>query len=126
MSRMASASRAGEERWAAAALAREGVPIVHSVDHDGTFEGADVVVANEDLVFVGLGMRSNRSGVQQVARAFRDAGVAEVIEVEIPPWLRAYRRHHQRGGQRPGDGHADPALLGGLSENLQKNGTASR
>ena len=84
ISRMASASRAGEERWAAAALAREGVPIVHSVDGDGTFEGADVVVANEDLVFVGLGMRSNRSGVQQVARAFRDAGVAEVIEVEIP------------------------------------------
>ena len=32
----------------------------------------------------GLGMRSNRSGVQQVARAFRDAGIAEVIEVEIP------------------------------------------
>ncbi len=84
ISRMASASRAGEERWAAAALAREGVPIVHSVDGDGTFEGADVVVANDDLVFVGLGMRSNRSGVQQVARAFRDAGIAEVVEVEIP------------------------------------------
>lgn len=84
ISRMASASRAGEERWAAAALAREGVPIVHSVDADGTFEGADVVIANEDLVFVGLGMRSNRSGVRQVARAFRDAGIAEVIEVEIP------------------------------------------
>ncbi len=84
ISRMASVSRAGEERWAAAALAREGVPIVHSVDGDGTFEGADVVIANEDLVFVGRGMRSNRSGVQQVAHAFHDAGIAEVIEVEIP------------------------------------------
>jgi N-dimethylarginine dimethylaminohydrolase len=84
ISRMASASRAGEERYAAADLADLGVPIMHTVFGDGTFEGADVVVANEDLVFVGHGMRSNKVGAEQVADAFRRVGVPEVIIVEIP------------------------------------------
>ena len=82
--RMASASRAGEERWAAAALARIGVPIVRTVTGDGTFEGADVVALSEDLVIVGRGMRTNRSGAEQVAEAFRAVGVPEVVLVEIP------------------------------------------
>ncbi|HRA47415.1 MAG TPA: arginine deiminase family protein [Thermomicrobiales bacterium] len=84
IARMASQSRAGEERYAAADLADLGVPIVHSVFGEATFEGADVVVANEDLVFVGNGMRSNRAGAEQVAAAFRRVGVPEVIVVEIP------------------------------------------
>ena len=84
VARMASAARAGEERHAAAALARIGVPIVRSVLGDGLFEGADVVVMSEDLVIVGRGMRTNRSGAEQVAQAFRDAGVPEVLMVEIP------------------------------------------
>ena len=46
VSRMASASRAGEERWAAAAVAREGVRNTHSVDHDRPIAGAAVVVSN--------------------------------------------------------------------------------
>jgi arginine deiminase len=84
IARMASASRAGEERYAAADLAALGVPIIHTVFGEGTFEGADVVVANQDLVFVGHGMRSNRAGAEQVAEAFRRVGVPEVIIVEIP------------------------------------------
>ena len=84
ISRMASASRTGEERAAAAALARIGVPIAATVSGEGTFEGADVVIASEDLVFVGHGMRSNRSGAEQVAAAFRRAGAAEVEIVQIP------------------------------------------
>ena len=84
ISRMASASRAGEERVAAAALARLGVPIAATISGDGLYEGADVVIANEDLVFVGQGMRSNRSGAEQVADAFRRSGVPQVEIVQIP------------------------------------------
>jgi len=84
IARMASHSRAGEERYSAAALAMHGVPIIHSVHGDGLFEGADVVVANEDLVFVGHGMRSNKSGAEQVAAAFRRVGVPQVEIVQIP------------------------------------------
>jgi N-dimethylarginine dimethylaminohydrolase len=84
LSRMASASRAGEERVAAAALARIGVPIAATVSGDGTYEGADVVIASEDLVFVGHGMRSNRAGAEQVAEVFKRAGAAQVEIVQIP------------------------------------------
>lgn len=84
LARPASASRAGEERTAAAALARIGVPILHSVVGGGTFEGADVAVVAEDLVFVGEGQRTNRDGARQVARAFSDAGVEQVEIVQLP------------------------------------------
>jgi N-dimethylarginine dimethylaminohydrolase len=84
LARPASASRAGEERTAAAALARIGVPILHSVAGRATFEGADVAVVSEDLVFVGEGQRTNREGARQVAQAFSDAGVAQVEVVQLP------------------------------------------
>lgn len=84
ISRMASSVRAGEERWAASALAKAGVPIAHTVHGTGTFEGADVVIASEDLVFVGHGMRSNRQGSEQVAAVYRAAGIPQVEIVQIP------------------------------------------
>lgn len=84
LSRLASARRAGEERTAAAALARIGVPIAHSVLGTGFFEGADVAVVSDDLVFVSEGQRTNREGARQVAQAFRDAGVEQVEIVQLP------------------------------------------
>lgn len=84
LARPASASRAGEERTAAAALARVGVPIAHSVLGTGTFEGADVAVVSPDLVFVAEGQRTNREGARQAAQAFIDAGVEQVEIVQLP------------------------------------------
>jgi N-dimethylarginine dimethylaminohydrolase len=84
LARPASASRAGEERQAAAALARIGVPILHSVFGAATFEGADVAVVSQDLVFVAEGQRTNREGARQVAQAFRDTGVEQVEIVQLP------------------------------------------
>jgi N-dimethylarginine dimethylaminohydrolase len=84
LARPASTSRTGEERTAAAALTRIGVPILHSVFGTGTFEGADVAVVGEDLVFVGEGQRTNREGARQVAQVFRDAGIDQVEIVQLP------------------------------------------
>lgn len=84
LARPASASRAGEERTAAAALARVGVPILHSVFGQATFEGADVAVVDDDLVFVAEGQRTNREGARQVAQTFSDAGVPQVEVVQLP------------------------------------------
>lgn len=84
LARPASASRAGEERTAAAALARIGVPILHSVFGTATFEGADVAVISDDLVFVAEGQRTNREGARQVAEVFRAAGVDQVEVVQLP------------------------------------------
>lgn len=84
VARPASASRAGEERQAAAALARTGVPILHSVFGSGTFEGADVVVVDDSLVFVAEGQRTNREGARQVAQTFREVGIEQVEIVQLP------------------------------------------
>jgi N-dimethylarginine dimethylaminohydrolase len=84
LARPASTSRAGEERTAAAALARNGVPILHSVFGAATFEGADVAVVSDDLVFVAEGQRTNREGARQVADVFRAAGVDQVEVVQLP------------------------------------------
>lgn len=84
LARPASTARAGEERQAAAALARIGTPILHSVVGGATFEGADVAVVSEDLVFVAEGQRTNREGARQVAKVFSDAGVEHVEIVQLP------------------------------------------
>lgn len=84
LARPASRSRAGEERAVAVALAKAGVPILHSVHGAGNFEGADVVVVNQDLVLVGEGMRTNRAGAAQVAQVFRETGVPQVEIVQLP------------------------------------------
>jgi N-dimethylarginine dimethylaminohydrolase len=84
IARPASRSRAGEERYAAAALARLGVPILHSVHGEATFEGADVAVVNDDLVFIGEGQRTNRAGAAQVARVFAEVGYGQVEIVQLP------------------------------------------
>jgi arginine deiminase len=51
-----------------------------------TLEGGDVLVARRDLVLVGITERTNRAGVQFLARALKqsDAGVRTMIAVELP------------------------------------------
>lgn len=83
LSRPASRVRAGEERIAARALAHIGVPIVLSVHGTGTFEGADLKILNEDVALIGLGLRTNRVGAQQVAHVLQSIGFREVINVEL-------------------------------------------
>jgi N-dimethylarginine dimethylaminohydrolase len=83
VSRMASAVRAGEERLAALALARLGVPILHTVHSHGTFEGADIVYLRDGVVLVAHGLRSNHEGCRQVAQVLRDIGLEPVI-VDMP------------------------------------------
>lgn len=92
MSRMGSAARAGEERFAQAALAELGVPILMSVHGSGTFEGADIVHLDEGVVLVSFGMRSNREGCRQVAAMLKDIGLEPAL-VEMP-----YGTGHIDGG----------------------------
>ena len=84
IARPASRSRAGEERFTAQALARLGAPILHTVHGAATFEGADVAVISDDLVFVGEGQRTNRQGAAQVARVFQEVGFGQVEIVQLP------------------------------------------
>jgi arginine deiminase len=51
-----------------------------------TLEGGDIIVARRDVVLVGLSERTNRAGVQQLAKALKeaDSGVRTVVVVELP------------------------------------------
>ncbi|HVT43475.1 MAG TPA: arginine deiminase family protein [Thermoanaerobaculia bacterium] len=51
-----------------------------------TIEGGDVLVAGRDLLLVGLSERTNRAGIEHLARSLKasDAGVKTILVVEIP------------------------------------------
>lgn len=84
LGRTASAQRAGEERYAAVALAEAGIPVLHTVRGDATFEGADALWADERTVLVGSGFRTNEAGVRAVAEVLREQGV-QVVPVPLGP-----------------------------------------
>lgn len=84
LARPASPVRAPEARFAQAALAQMGVPIVGSMRADATMEGADCLWLDAQTVLVGQGIRTNAAGVQCVADALAPMGVS-VRAVPVPP-----------------------------------------
>ncbi|MDI7274957.1 MAG: arginine deiminase family protein [Anaerolineae bacterium] len=84
VARMGTSVRRGEERYAAEALARLGVPIVRTITGTATFEGADLMWANRDLAFVSISRRTNLEGAEMVAAELRRMGVGEVVFVHVP------------------------------------------
>ena len=82
--RPASQVRAPEARWAQAALAELGVPVIASLRGEATMEGADCLWLNPKTVLVGQGIRTNALGVQAVAEAVAPMGVT-VRAVSVPP-----------------------------------------
>lgn len=84
LGRPASAVRAGEERWAARALAELGIPILRSVRGEGTFEGADLLWLSPDTALVAQGLRTNAHGAAQVQATLRELGV-RAVTTQLPP-----------------------------------------
>jgi arginine deiminase len=78
LGRPASVVRAGEERWVQRRLAELGVPVVRAVGGAGTFEGADAMWLDPRTVLLGLGLRTNGDGADQVTQVLRSMGVTAV------------------------------------------------
>lgn len=83
LARPASDVRAGEERPLAAALAREGAPILRSISGRGVFEGADAAWITPRQVMVGRGIRTNQAAIEQMRSVLGESGV-EVIAFDMP------------------------------------------
>lgn len=83
LARMASQIRAGEEKWAQAALAKEGIPVLRTITGTGVFEGADALWLTPKLLLVGIGNRTNQDGFRQIQSAMNEFGV-ECIPVPLP------------------------------------------
>ncbi|EFQ24318.1 amidinotransferase [Aminomonas paucivorans DSM 12260] len=82
--RPAMEARRGEERFAAEALARLGVPILKTVNGDGIFEGACLLWVDRRTVILGTGCRANEAGARQVERELREIGVTDFLRFPIP------------------------------------------
>ncbi len=83
IARMGSRVRAGEEKFACAALAGLGAPILRTISGRGLFEGADALWLDRQTVLCGLGRRTNAEGLRQLAEALRPQG-ARVVPVRLP------------------------------------------
>jgi N-dimethylarginine dimethylaminohydrolase len=83
LGRPAGLQRAGEERWAAEALALAGVPILHTMRGRATFEGADALWMAPDKVLLGTGVRSNEQAAAQLAAVLEPMGAA-VERIPLP------------------------------------------
>lgn len=84
VTRPAMASRRGEERFAAKALADLGVPIVRTISGDGTFEGAMGLWIDRKTVVLASGVRTNKSGYEQVEYELKRMGVTDILHMQIP------------------------------------------
>ncbi|HVY29590.1 MAG TPA: arginine deiminase family protein [Polyangiaceae bacterium] len=78
LGRMASEQRSGEERHAAEALAKLGVPLLMTPRADARLEGADALWLDSKTVLVGIGNRTNAAGHAQLAILLRSLGVETV------------------------------------------------
>jgi len=83
VARMGSTVRAGEEKFAALALAKLTVPINKTITSTGLLEGADVLWLDPKTVICGLGDRTNRDGFLQVRAVLKQQGV-ETLTTRLP------------------------------------------
>jgi dimethylargininase len=81
--RMGKPDRRGEGPALAAALASWGVPLLGTVDGEGTAEGGDMLWLDQKTLVVGRGFRTNGEGVAQLRSLLRPLGI-EVIDVHLP------------------------------------------
>ncbi len=82
--RQAMACRRGEERYAAEALARLGVPIVKTISGTGIFETACCLWVDAGTVIIGTGNRANKEGAEQVEQALGSMGIEHFLHLPIP------------------------------------------
>ncbi len=83
LSRMFSEVRRDEVRYAERALKNIKVPIIGSIQGEGTLEGADALWVNEKLVLVGVGNRTNTKGFLSLKKELRRQGV-QCVRVPVP------------------------------------------
>jgi len=83
LARMAAGQRAGEEAFAAEALAGLHVPILATPTGTATFEGADALWLDAAHVLVGTGRRTNAAGLALLRGVLGEQGV-QVVQVEVP------------------------------------------
>jgi N-dimethylarginine dimethylaminohydrolase len=81
--RMGARIRRGEELAITRALAKIGVPILRTISGTGVMEGGSFAWINNRTCAIGVGVRVNREGAEQVGEVLKRQGV-ELLIVELP------------------------------------------
>jgi len=84
ISRPGMATRRGEERYVAKALADIGVPIIRTICGNGMFEGANAMWVDRYTVILSTGVRCNRAGYDQACYELKRMGVTEILHMQQP------------------------------------------
>lgn len=82
VSRMASPIRAGEEVVIQKELAMLGVPIIASGFNSMWFEGPDIMIVDKDLVFLGVGLRTNYQAIMLIRIILEQQGFSDIIVLQ--------------------------------------------
>lgn len=82
---MGKALRKGEPGLHEAAYRKAGIPILGRVDAPGTVEGGDCIWVDSKTLAIGRGVRSNQSGIDQVAAILKPLGIT-VLAFDLPLW----------------------------------------
>ena len=77
--------RLGEGPAFADALKRWNVPILGSVNVDGTVEGGDLIWLDSSTLIVGRSYRTNDAGIKQLKALLQVCGVSTIV-VDLPHW----------------------------------------
>lgn len=68
LSNMFPVIRKSEAKYAKRILEKKGIPILHAIDDDGTFEGADALWIDRKHVIIGVGARTNMNAFVQIKK----------------------------------------------------------
>lgn len=82
---MGKALRRGEEPALARELARLGIPILGTLERDGTLEGGDVLWLDPETLVIGRSYRTNDAGYQRV-RVLLAGRVKNIYQAHLPHW----------------------------------------
>lgn len=78
ISRLASKARSGEERIIAKELSKLNIPILSTIHGRMYLEGPDILLVNNDLALLGIGLRSNIEGAVFVKNILEKMGYSNV------------------------------------------------
>lgn len=89
LSNMFPVVRKGEVKYAKRSLEKKGIPVLYTINGDGTFEGADALWIDKKHVIIGVGSRTNMSAFEQIKKCLNKMN----IDCEVLPFCKTKTQH---------------------------------
>jgi len=84
LARMKNPVRQNETRIVEAALRELAIPMLVKSEPPTTIEGGDLVFLDEETLLVGVGNRTNRTGLHELTKAATKSGLRTLVAVPLP------------------------------------------